>query len=175
MESKHFDFKLKVMLLGGGSTGKTSWINTLKGESKQWAHMHARTMGVEVYPIYFSLSNGQVAYITIWDCGSGNFSGLGEGYYHGADGALVFRTKGSDVSAREAEQYLRSVEKTCGEIPVVLCDTKVDLVEEDAGEKPEANPSEVSLSVETGTNLLKPVEILLRKIREDTTLEITRV
>lgn len=174
MESKHFDFKLKVILLGGGSTGKTSWINALKGESKLWDHVH--TMGAEVYPLYISLSNGQVAYITIWDCGSQKFAGLGEGYYYGANGALVFRTSGDDVTAREAEQYLQSVEKTCGEIPTVLCDTKADLVPNDSEENLTGvyTPSEVSLSVATRINLLKPIEILLRKIRDDDTLEITQ-
>ena len=68
----------------------------------------------------------------IWDTGSGKFSGLGEGYYIGSKGAIIFCDPYKEKSVFKVRDYIEGLQEKAPGIPTVICLTKMDLkIEQD--------------------------------------------
>ena len=83
----------KILLLGAGGVGKTSFIRALMG--KEFDKKYIMTMGVQVdpirlqSPISYYLPDKEHWCANIWDCaGQEKFKGLGDGYYIQAQAAI---------------------------------------------------------------------------------------
>jgi GTP-binding nuclear protein Ran len=75
----------------------------------------------------FSKPAGRVV-LKLWDmAGQEKLSGLGEGYYVGADAAIVVWETGFTLSYEKCLPYIEGIKRMCGNIPIILVQTKVDL------------------------------------------------
>lgn len=77
---------MKVVILGEGGSGKTTYARRLR--TGEFEHKHVVTLGVEVHPfkVQFPLQK-----YNLWDTsGTDGFMGLGDGYYHAAQGFILF-------------------------------------------------------------------------------------
>ncbi|TXT08633.1 hypothetical protein VHUM_02761 [Vanrija humicola] len=101
-------------------------LTRLTGEFEK---KYIATLGVEVHPLKFTTSFGQVIF-NVWDtAGQEKFGGLRDGYYvQGKCGIIMF-----DVTARitykNVPNWYRDLDRVCPGIPIVLCGNKVDVKE----------------------------------------------
>ena len=112
----------KIILEGPGGVGKTSYVKRLIGVDFNGCHME--TLGVEVHPVLLYTNLGKVV-LNIWDCGGmPKLGGLKNGYYVGANGAMVM----DDLSnPRGLTSILDLIRNSCSNIPIVMCGNKNDI------------------------------------------------
>lgn len=82
-----FPRKFKVIIAGAAGVGKTVLIkHHLTGEFEK---KYIATMGVEIKPLSFSTSSGNIIF-DMWDCaGQEKFTSLNDRYYVGAQAAII--------------------------------------------------------------------------------------
>ena len=117
----------KVVLVGEAQSGKTTFLRRhLTGE---YTKNYVPTLGVEVHPLTFNTNRGFITF-NCWGCaGDEKFKGLGEGYYIGADAALVFfdSNNPNKTTWRNITTHTREVLWVIGQTkPIVYCATKVE-------------------------------------------------
>ena len=103
---------VKVIFIGDAKSGKTAAINRLLGRGGHAPYKP--TVGADVHIIV----NQQATTVELWDCG-GRTSGLGEGYYVGADICVIF---GDNPAV-----WLALAKKVMPEIVVYVYSTMEDL------------------------------------------------
>lgn len=115
----------KVLLLGDGGVGKTTFLKKIKEYVFQ--KQYIATMGAEVHPISFSDKEKEVIF-NIWDCaGQEKFSGLRQGYYIEADAAIYMYDKTSTFTYKNIGRWKRDVERVCGTLPFIIIENKSDI------------------------------------------------
>merc|ERR1712224_24921 len=86
--------------------------------------------GVEIQPLRFSTSIGP-AIFNVWDtAGQEKFSGLRDGYYAGADCAIVMFDVTSKITYQSVPNWCRDIQRVCKKVPIVLIGNKVDVREQ---------------------------------------------
>lgn len=119
-EAKQF----KLVIVGDGGVGKTTYCNRLK--SGQFEKEYIATLGVEVHPIEFKTSSGDIIF-NCWDtAGQERFGGSREGYYIKGDAAIVMFDVTSMASFEHADKWFQNLRNMIPNVPMVLCGTKVD-------------------------------------------------
>lgn len=112
MEHNH----LKLLLLGDGEVGKTSYVQNLGGHIPQLRY--DPTMGVVARPVMLQ-NEGNVTMVSIWDtAGRDEFRGLRDGYSLGADCAIIMVS--NDVSLPSVDSYKKEIAENCGDIPYIV-------------------------------------------------------
>jgi GTP-binding nuclear protein Ran len=97
---------MKVLFIGNTRTGKTNTVNRLKGLKNV---PHRPTVGADVYT-YINKNGTEVS---IWDCaGKEELTGLRDGYFIGADVAVIF---GEDIT-----DWYRDVSRASDKMQVIL-------------------------------------------------------
>lgn len=119
--SVHKDFKcLKVIVVGDAKVGKSVFIKRLS--NKDFDVKYKPTIGVETHKVEF-----EKTIFKMWDCaGDVKYQGLKEGYYIGADAAIVMYDVTSSSSYDKAKKYCSEIKKICGDITIVICGNKTD-------------------------------------------------
>lgn len=117
--------KFKLILVGDGGTGKTTFVKVhLTGEFEK---KYIATMGVEVHPLRFYTNLGQVVF-NCWDtAGQERFGGLRDGYYIGGHAAIIMFDVTYRVTYRNVPHWHKDLIRVCEDIPIVLCGNKVDV------------------------------------------------
>lgn len=151
----------KIVVAGASGVGKTCLIRRLR--TGDFVRDHVPTMGCEVHPLAFHTSHGLIVF-KVWDlAGAQKFAGLGEGYYHGADGLIAVHDLTEPATYEEA---LLLLEK-CPARARVLCGNKVDLQAGDlirATEAPAAPVPRYMISARSNYNYEKPFLSLARQL-----------
>lgn len=112
------------MLIGDGAVGKTTFLN--RHRTGAFEKKYIPTIGVEVRPLDFATNYGPVR-LNCWDtAGQEKFGGLREGYYVGADAAIIMFDVTNRVSYRRVPIWHRDLTRVCDNIPIVLCGNKID-------------------------------------------------
>jgi len=117
--------ELKLILVGDGGVGKTTFVKRhITGEFEK---KYIATIGVEVNPMEFYTSKGQVKF-NVWDtAGQEKFAGLKDGYYIDAHCAIIMFYVCSRITYKNVPKWHRDITRICGEsIPIVLVGNKVD-------------------------------------------------
>ena len=97
---------MKVLFIGNTRTGKTHTVNRLKGLKNV---PYNPTIGADVY----TYTNKNGTEVSIWDCaGKEEHAGLRDGYFIGADVAVIF---GEDIV-----DWHRDVSRAADKVQVVL-------------------------------------------------------
>ena len=114
----------KIIVVGDAGVGKTAFIHRhLTGEFEK---KYIATMGVEVHPLTFHTTVGNVT-LNIWDCaGQEKFGGMRDGYYVGADAEILMFDVTSRISYKNLQYWYNDIRNKCPQIPIVLCGNKVD-------------------------------------------------
>ena len=143
--------QFKVVVVGAGGTGKTSWVSHLL--KKGFEPKYYPTLGVEVHPLVFNVPRGPIQF-NVWDCaGQERLAGLDDGYYINAHAAFVFVDDGN-----EWEKFVSKLERF-DDTPIFYIRNKSDIVRPAASRLPHAF---ADISVKTGSNCNAPFEELAR-------------
>jgi len=162
--------KFKVLLVGDGGVGKTTFVKRHK--TGEFEKKYIATMGVEVHPLSFNTNLGQVTF-NCWDtAGQEKFGGLRDGYYIGGQAAIIMFDCTSRVSYKSIPHWHKDLMRVCGQIPVVLCGNKVDC--KDRKIKPKdicfhrkKNLQYFDISAKSNYNFEKPFLHISRKLTGD--------
>eukprot|EP00029_Vermamoeba_vermiformis_P011796 TRINITY_DN6599_c0_g1_i1.p1 TRINITY_DN6599_c0_g1~~TRINITY_DN6599_c0_g1_i1.p1 ORF type:complete len:223 (+),score=76.18 TRINITY_DN6599_c0_g1_i1:40-708(+) len=168
----------KVILVGDGGVGKTTFVSrTKKGEFER---KYIPTIGVDVVPLPWYTTNGQIVF-NMWDtAGQEKFGILRDGYYIGGQAAIIMFDVTSRMTYKNVPNWHRDITRVCtADIPIVLCGNKVDLKERQV--KPRTitfhrkkNIQYYELSVKSNYNYEKPFIYLLRKLENDPNLQLVQ-
>jgi len=117
--------QFKIIIDGDGGVGKSSFIKRFK--TGEFDRRYIATLGVEVNVCNVNTNCGQVAF-NIWDCaGQERFGGLRDGYYVGANAAIIMVDQSCQLSYQRVPMILQDILRICPNIPVLLCANKIDL------------------------------------------------
>jgi GTP-binding nuclear protein Ran len=153
----------KVVVVGDGGVGKTAWLRQL--QSKRFEGRYTPTLGVVVQRLRFNTPMGLIGF-NMWDtAGQEKLQGLRDGYYLKSDAALVFYEAGHRSSYKSCAFYIKEIKRICGDIPIVLVKSKIDLDHADDTILPilEDYPT-ISISSRTPTNIDAPFDYLLQNL-----------
>lgn len=155
------------MLIGDGGVGKTTFVKRhTKGEFEK---KYIATQGVEVHPMIFNTSRGLVKFI-VWDtAGQEKLSGLREGYYIGADCAIIMFDVTSRISYKNVPKWYKDLTRVCEDIPIVLVGNKVDVKDKKVKSRQILFPRKYGIqyydvSAKSNYQFEKPFVWLLKKI-----------
>eukprot|EP00088_Acartia_fossae_P037201 TRINITY_DN38361_c0_g1_i1.p1 TRINITY_DN38361_c0_g1~~TRINITY_DN38361_c0_g1_i1.p1 ORF type:complete len:221 (+),score=22.21 TRINITY_DN38361_c0_g1_i1:77-739(+) len=166
----------KLVLVGDGNTGKTTFVKRhLTGEFEK---VYKATVGVNVHPLKFTTTRGELCY-EVWDtAGQEKFGGLRDVYYIDAKCAIIMFDVTARITYKNVPNWYRDIERVCERIPIVLCGNKVDQVQ-DRKVKARAitfhrkkNLQYYDISAKTNYNFELPFLWLARKL-VDPQLELT--
>lgn len=150
----------KLVLIGNGDVGKSTWVRNLR--TSEVEHRYIATMGVEVHPIRLIDNNGDEIIFKVWDCaGREAFGGLREGYYVGAECAIIM-----DSSGENFNQWEKRLNR---DIPTLRVLSKVDT----NNEEQEQLSCDLSISTFYNLNVLEPLSILARRLLNNNNLVFT--
>lgn len=126
MESQTF----KLILVGESGVGKTVFVKKLRTSS--FEEKHVKTLGVEVHPLRFETSHGQICF-NVWDtAGDYRLAGLDVGYYLQSQCALyMFDCTQMDTTIARCKYFADRINQTCGELPCVVVGNKYENLEMD--------------------------------------------
>mmetsp|Transcript_88895 Transcript_88895/g.133265 ORF Transcript_88895/g.133265 Transcript_88895/m.133265 type:complete len:227 (-) Transcript_88895:263-943(-) len=119
--------EFKVVLVGDGGVGKTTWVKRhLTGEYEK---KYIATIGVEVHPMRFYTNRGPIVF-NVWDtAGQEKFGGLRDGYYIQANCAIIMFDVTSRNTYKNVPNWHRDIVRVCGAVPTVLTGNKVDVMD----------------------------------------------
>lgn len=167
----------KLVLVGDGSTGKTTFVK--RHISGEFDKVYVATVGVEVHPLVFYTNCGPICFDT-WDtAGQEKFGGLRDGYYiQGQCGIIMFDVT-SRITYKNVPNWHRDLVRVCENIPIVLCGNKVDI--KDRKVKPKSitfhrkkNLQYYDISAKSNYNFEKPFVWLARKLTGNPQLELVQ-
>jgi GTP-binding nuclear protein Ran len=117
----------KTVLVGDGGVGKTTFVK--RHRTGEFEKKYVPTLGVEVHPLRFHTSVGQVVF-NCWDtAGQEKFGGLRDGYYIQGKAAIIMFDVTSRVTYSSVPNWHRDLVRVCENIPIVLVGNKVDVKE----------------------------------------------
>eukprot|EP01102_Stenamoeba_stenopodia_P011409 TRINITY_DN34_c0_g1_i1.p1 TRINITY_DN34_c0_g1~~TRINITY_DN34_c0_g1_i1.p1 ORF type:complete len:213 (-),score=70.54 TRINITY_DN34_c0_g1_i1:122-760(-) len=163
----------KLILVGDGGTGKTTFVKRhITGEFEK---KYVATVGVEVHPLRFHTSSGQVCF-NVWDtAGQEKLSGLRDGYYIQGNAAIIMFDVTSRMTYKNVPNWHRDIVRVCENIPIVLCGNKVDIKDRKVKAKQitfhrKKNLQYYDISAKSNYNFEKPFLWLARKLLNDPNL-----
>lgn len=159
----------KIVVIGDAGVGKSTFIN--RHRTGEFTKSYIPTMGVEVTPIPFYTNKGHVI-CNMWDCaGQERFSGIKEGYYVGAQAAIIVFDLTSKITYKDLIYHHQNLRHSCPTIPIVICGNKIDCKEtfpaEDILFPRKRNLQYYDISAKSNYNFEKPFLYLLRKLMGD--------
>jgi GTP-binding nuclear protein Ran len=157
----------KLVLVGDGSTGKTTFVKRhLSGEFEK---KYVPTLGVEVHPLNFHTTFGQILF-NVWDtAGQEKFGGLRDGYYIQGQCAIIMFDVTSRATYKNVPNWHKDLVRICEEIPIVLVGNKVDVKDRKVKVKEitfhrKKNLQYFDISAKSNYNFEKPFLWLARKL-----------
>ncbi|XP_042212524.1 LOW QUALITY PROTEIN: ras-related protein Rab-23-like, partial [Homarus americanus] len=128
MREEDLEIAIKVVIVGNGAVGKSSMIQRYcKGT---FTKDYKKTIGVDFLERQITLSGEEVR-LMLWDtAGQEEFDAITKAYYRGAQACVVaFSTTDRD-SFSAVRKWKKKVEDECGNIPMVLVQNKIDLIDQ---------------------------------------------
>ena len=115
----------KLVLVGDGGVGKTTFVK--RHISGEFEKRYIATVGVEVHPLKFTTTHGQIIF-DVWDtAGQEKLGGLRDGYYiEGKCGIIMFDVC-SRITYKNVPKWYKDLTRVCDNIPIVLVGNKVDV------------------------------------------------
>merc|ERR1739848_656828 len=135
------------------------------------------TIGVEVHPLDFMTSRGQIRFYC-WDtAGQEKFGGLRDGYYIHAECAIIMFDVTSRLTYKNVPTWHKDICRVCEGIPIVMCGNKVDVKNRQVKAKQvtfhrKKNLQYYEISAKSNYNFEKPFLYLARKLTGDDKLDI---
>jgi GTP-binding nuclear protein Ran len=174
-QQAHFEGHFKIVVLGEGGVGKTTFV--LRHETGEFRRRYEPTKGCAVVQIPFFTTHGEVI-VDIWDtAGQEKLGGLRDGYYINAHAAILMFDVASRDTYKKVAQWHRDIARVAGNIPMVLVGNKVDIKDRKVRTKTvtfhrKKNLSFFEMSAKSNYNIEKPFVSLLRSLFGDKTLQL---
>lgn len=130
------EISVKVVIVGNGAVGKSSMIQRYcRGI---FTKNYKKTIGVDFLEKQLRV-HGEDVRLMLWDtAGQEEFDSITKAYYRGAQACVVtFSTTDRD-SFFAVRKWKKKVEDECGNIPMVLVQNKIDLIQQSAVDQLEA-------------------------------------
>ena len=115
--------RFKIVLLGDGGTGKTSFLRRFT--TGHFEHKYIATLGHEVHHLLFNTNYGTVL-LDCWDTAGQEMFGFAERCCHNTDGAVLFFDLGSKTTYKNLPKWHQKLLQVTGPIPLVVCGNKMD-------------------------------------------------
>ena len=169
--------EFKLVLIGDGGTGKTTFVKRHK--SGEFEKAYEPTIGVEVHPLDFHTNYGALRFYC-WDtAGQEKFGGLREGYYIHANCAIIMFDVTSRLTYKSVPVWHRDLTRVCENIPIVLCGNKVDSKNRQVKAKHvifhrKKNLQYFEISARSNYQYEKPFVYLARKLVGDNSLTLVK-
>ena len=173
----------KVVIVGDGSVGKTTFVNRLF--NSDYNKTYIPTMGANVHTVNVKTTTSDTIYtMTLWDtAGQEKFGGLRDAYYNNCDACIILFSLDDKSTYRHVLDWYKEVRRVCdnNDIPIIIVGNKSDL-KDDLKFKIPSNAfydkkgiSLVKLSSKTGTNIYEPIKLILSKLKKDDKLDIESI
>lgn len=163
------------MLVGDGGTGKTTFVKRhLTGEFEK---QYIATLGVEVHPMPFFTTRGQIRF-NVWDtAGQEKLGGLRDGYYIGGHCAIIMFDVCARITYSNVPKWYKDLTRVCEGIPIVLVGNKVDIKDRKIKAKQitfhrKKNLQYYDISAKSNYQFEKPFVWLLRRLTNDPQLQL---
>nr|UXY86759.1 GTP-binding nuclear protein RAN [Cryptomonas paramecium] len=170
MDSRDAGFTFKLILVGDGGVGKTTFVKRhLTGEFEK---KYIATIGVEVHPLKFYTNRGVLVF-NIWDtAGQEKFGGLRDGYYIQGQAAIIMFDVTSRITYKNVPNWHRDLVRVCDGIPIVLTGNKVDIKDRKVKAKQitfhrKKNLQYYDISAKSNYNFEKPFLWISRRLLGD--------
>lgn len=152
MQVSSFETEIKVIIVGNGRVGKTSLMNRFVEDAFTFAY--TKTIGVEYLEkrMLVPAIHEMVTFYIFDTAGQEEYNALTKSYYKGAGVAIVAFSTVDRKSFDAVPSWVRMVREECGQIPLVLVQTKSDLM-------PQA-----CVSVEESTNFALTEKLKLYRV-----------
>lgn len=167
--------EFKLVLVGDGGTGKTTFVKRhLTGEFEK---KYIATLGVEVHPMGFHTSRGQIKF-NVWDtAGQEKLGGLRDGYYINGQCGIIMFDVCSRITYQNVPKWYKDLVRVCENIPIVLVGNKVDVKDRKVKAKMitfhrKKNLQYYDISAKSNYQFEKPFVWLLRKLTADNNLTL---
>ncbi|XP_053671828.1 ras-related protein Rab-23 [Anopheles nili] len=128
MLEEELEIALKVIVVGNGGVGKTSMVQRYcKGI---YTKDYKKTIGVDFLERQIEI-DGEDIRIMLWDtAGQEEFDAITKAYYRGAQACVLTFSTTDRASFEAICEWKRKVENECSEIPTVLVQNKIDLMDQ---------------------------------------------
>lgn len=128
MREEDIETAIKVVIVGNGAVGKSSMIQRYcKGV---FTKDYKKTIGVDFLERQIEV-RGEDVRLMLWDtAGQEEFDAITKAYYRGAQACVLTFSTVDRSSFLAIESWKRKVEDECGEVPMVLVQNKIDLLEQ---------------------------------------------
>ncbi|XP_043461412.1 ras-related protein Rab-23 [Leptopilina heterotoma] len=128
MREEELEISLKVVIVGNGAVGKSSMIQRFcKGT---YTRDYKKTIGVDFLEREIEV-DGEDVRLMLWDtAGQEEFDAITAAYYRGAHACVLAYSVTDRDSFDAIPSWKLKVENECGEIPTVLVQNKMDLVDQ---------------------------------------------
>ena len=126
------EFGFKITVIGDGGVGKTSLIQKFTNET--FTKDYIKTIGAQ-FSVFDKEIEGDKVKLLFWDiAGQDDFNFLRPAFFKDSRAAIVVcsleNNKLGEDSFKHIKNWVKDIFSYCGEIPVVVCANKVDLVDE---------------------------------------------
>lgn len=122
------EIAIKVVIVGNGGVGKSSMIQRYcKGI---YTKDYKKTIGVDFLERQIEI-DGEDVRIMLWDtAGQEEFDAITKAYYRGAQACVLTFSTTDRMSFEAIKDWKMKVENECGEIPTVVVQNKIDLMDQ---------------------------------------------
>ncbi|KAH8339384.1 hypothetical protein KR074_000274 [Drosophila pseudoananassae] len=170
--------KFKCVVIGDGATGKTTFVK--RHATGEYERRYVATLGVEVRPLRFNTSRGQIQF-NVWDtAGQEKLGGLRDGYYIQAQCAIIMFDLTSRITYKNVPNWYRDLVRVCDRIPIVICGNKADVRDRKVKAKSityhlKRNLQYYEISAKSNYNFEKPFLWLARQLLGDPQLKFVEM
>ena len=151
MQIGSFETEIKTIIIGNGRIGKTSLMTRFADGS--FSDLYRKTIGVDYLEksVFVSAIHEQVTFYLYDTAGQEEYDSMTRSFYTGAGVCMIAFSTVDYESFRAVPKWIKTVREECGEIPILLVQTKMDLAESAAVTASDAE----ALAKETGLRLFR--------------------
>ena len=163
----------KILILGDGSVGKTSFLTRYADNSFQESVLS--TIGVDYKLKNVQLDDGRTVKLQIWDtAGQDRFRSIAKNYYKGANGIVVVFSVIDKESFKNVRTWISQIKEEVDEkVTIILVGNKIDreevrVVTKEKGEElaKEFGLPYFECSAKTGVNITTAFNELVKRVVE---------
>lgn len=163
--------RYKIVILGDGGVGKTTWIQRLLPGSRERGlnPKYVATLGVDVHILHVETNYGPMV-LDLWDtAGQEKFNKLSADYYIRSNGAVIMYDHGSHITYKNVPKwYLEYIKVIEDDYTVIVCN-KINI----PSTYEHRYNDVINMNAKNDADLIIPLQMLLRKIARHDNLTIT--